>query len=154
MRIRQRYDLPTKSDRNKTDQNQKPERKPIPLRPAPRPVQDKKYLIEGLLGEFDSLSLECDGFTRCAHYALLQNGVDHRCFKGSCTVGETVVSLHFWIVAGKYTVDYRLRIWAGPAAPHGIFETNQFPDVQYKGEEILLPMSAVIFEILTGRKSN
>jgi hypothetical protein len=129
-----------------------PVKKSSPVRVVPQNTS-QKYLIEGLLGDQDGelAHLECDGFTRVAHYLLQQHGVHHHCFHGSCTVGETVVPTHFWIVAGKYTVDYRLRTWVGNNAPHGVFDHKLFPDVQYVGQEILMNVSAVIFEILTQR---
>jgi hypothetical protein len=111
----------------------------------------RQKLIDGLLWDFDvSLPhLECDGFTRIATYTLRQNGISHSCFKGKCQVGEKAVEPHFWIVAGKYIVDYRLRMWAGEDAPHGVFESKDHPGVVYDGEEIELPVSSVIYDILT-----
>lgn len=107
--------------------------------------------IEGLLCDHDEelKHLECDGFTRVAHYVLHTNGVSHRCYKGTCTVGDKTIDPHFWIVAGNLIVDYRLRMWAGDDAPHGVFESKKFPNVKYEGEEIELNVSAVLFEILT-----
>ena len=111
-----------------------------------------RALIEGLLCDHDTeLShLECDGFTRVAHYTLKTNGVQHRCFQGTVTIGDKTIP-HWWIRSGKLTVDFRLRRWFPEAAnvPHGVFDATKFPDVQYEGEEIQLNVPSVMYDILT-----
>lgn len=50
--------------------------------------------------------LECDGFTRVASYLLTQNGIEHQCYIGKVECLTRTISLHFWIIAGEWTVDY------------------------------------------------
>jgi hypothetical protein len=107
-----------------------------------------KTKLTQLLDEYDSLPLECDGFTRVVTYLLSQAGIEHKVFAGRCRVGTKVVAPHFWIRSGRWTIDYRLRMWAGQNAPHGVFAVSWFPSVKYEGEEIDLPVPKVVFEIL------
>ena len=107
-------------------------------------------LIDDLLHPYDVElpHLECDGFTRVAHYVLNKNGISHQCFRGTVTVGGRTIS-HWWIKSGSMTVDFRLRMWMGENVPHGIFDAERFPQVKYEGEEIPLHVSPIVFEILT-----
>ena len=110
--------------------------------------------IETLLSDYDAdlPHLECDGFTRVAHYTLHINGVPHRCYVGTCTVNGRTVDPHFWIQYESLIIDYRLRCWAGQDAPHGVFAVASYPQVQYKGDEVDLNVTKVIFDILTEKR--
>ena len=81
-------------------------------------------LIETILSPYDALQgLECDGFTRVADYLLVQAKVPHICFMGKVSFKGDEIPFHMWIkVDGYIYVDYRLRMWFGPDAPHGVFK--------------------------------
>jgi hypothetical protein len=111
--------------------------------------KDRKRIAE-ILDPYDELALECDGFTRVATYALTQAGIGHRIFAGECRVKTKLVEPHMWIQCGEWTVDYRLGMWAGKDAPHGVFRVSDYPGVKYGGHEIRLSVSKVIFDVLTG----
>ena len=130
--------------------------KPVSVRPKlPASVRrpSDKEVLEGLLNGYseDLSGLECDGLTRVCHYVLRQHGIAHRCFSGECKFGKTTVPVHFWITSGRYVVDYRLRMWCGDEAPHGVFEADS-SDVEYHGEEIQLNVPPVLFSILSNGK--
>lgn len=105
--------------------------------------------VRGILDGFDPLPLECDGFTRVASFALREAGVAHQVMGGRVETTGGVVTPHWWITAGGWTVDYRLRMWAGPDMPHGVFLPPA--GVTYSGEPDTLECSRMIFEVLTMR---
>lgn len=100
-----------------------------------------------LLNRLDRLPLECDGFTRVASYILTINNIDHKVMAGSVLTTEGHIEPHFWIEAGGWTVDYRLRMWAGQEMPHGVFVPPE--GVVYHGNPVQIQCSAVLFDILT-----
>lgn len=103
--------------------------------------------LEALLQPYDHLPLECDGFIRVASYVLSLNGILHQTMGGYVQTPETVVSPHFWIEAKGWIVDYRLRMWAGPDMPHGVFVP---PDnIVYYGEIVPMLCGKMMFDILT-----
>lgn len=112
-----------------------------------------KNKLKKLLDPYDNCALECDGFSRIASYLLTQNNIPHDCFVGHVEFEGRIVAPHFWIVVGKWTVDYRLRMWLGPTAPHGVFVANN--SIKYVppfgGGTTNLNCTKLIFEILTGR---
>lgn len=108
-----------------------------------------RMLLEGLIEDYDALThLECDGFSRVVTYVLKTNGVGHTVYEGRCIVGEKTVEPHFWVTAGRYIIDYRLQVWAGNDAPHGVFEASSYPHVKYEGEPVDMQVSSVLFDIL------
>ncbi len=107
---------------------------------------------KSLLKRFDSLPLECDGFSRVATYALTKLGVPHRVMGGYVETPAGVVQPHFWLVLDggdgeAWVVDYRLRMWAGPNMPHGVFRPPA--GIFYHGEEVSLQCDPFIFDVLT-----
>jgi hypothetical protein len=72
---------------------------------------------------------------------------------------------HFWLVVEPWIIDYRLRMWLGPSAPHGVFllehgtprqdrsryGTGEHPD--YHGRVCQFLATETIFELLSGRKA-
>lgn len=82
-----------------------------------------KIRIESLLADADSISgLECDGFSRVASYILTKAEIPHRVLRGRVETLTCNVAPHFWLEAYGWRIDYRLRMWAGPEAPHGVFD--------------------------------
>lgn len=107
-----------------------------------------KEQIEAILAPYDRCPLECDGFTRIASYLLNKHKIAHQTMGGYATWRGKVVSPHWWIQVGSLVVDYRLRMWCGPDAPHGVVEGGS---VEYMGDPSPMQCNDVIFEILTGR---
>lgn len=114
--------------------------------------------IDDLLSPYDGATIECDGFTRIATYLLKQAGIRHRAFAGHVIYqpdnGPALgVNPHFWIEIEQeddvaIIVDYRLRMWVGKDAPHGVFSVLQ-DNVDYIGEPIELHVPKFIFDILS-----
>lgn len=111
--------------------------------------------LHQLLDVYDSAPVECDGFIRLAHTALINAGIQHRCMCGRvCSNdGPTVIPLHFWIeLTDGCFVDYRARMWLGEVAtvPHGIFSPENFPEWRYEGVQVDMPVaSSTLIAILT-----
>ena len=105
--------------------------------------------LEKLLKPYDKCRLECDGLTRVLHTVLSKNKIKHSVHQGEVHVGKEVFNPHFWIqLPNGYVVDYRLRMWFGNKAPHGIFKPEN-NDVKYDGDKINMPeLSDVMFQIL------
>lgn len=106
--------------------------------------------VRKLLDPYDKLRLECDGFTQVAHYVLKKAKIPHTVYHGSVVFGAKGLPLHFWIMLDDTTaVDYRLRMWFGDSAPHGVYEYNNDCPVVYDGEPTTLNVTDFIFDILT-----
>lgn len=121
-----------------------------------------KEKIEQLLDPFDKCKVECDGFIRIASHHLLKEGIQHRVMVGYAFVpnlegDDDVVQPHFWIELEDedgltLTVDYRLRMWVGDHAPHGVFyNEDEYPSVDYRAvNELTLDTDPRLIEILAG----
>ena len=107
----------------------------------------KSESIKSILDPYDNLPLECDGFTRIAHYLLSKENIPHECYSGSVTFGELAMCPHYWIIADKFIVDYRLRMWFGTTAPHGVF--RQPKNLVYKGIQSYIDCNKFLFKVLT-----
>jgi hypothetical protein len=105
--------------------------------------------VKTLLDKYDACPLECDGFTRVAHSVLTRANVPHHVFIGTVTFRGVLVPLHYWIELPDGTVvDYRLRMWVGDDAPHGVFPPDDRCD--YHGTRIHLSTPQFLIDILTG----
>ncbi len=103
--------------------------------------------IEELLATYADAPVECDGFVRLAHTALVKADIEHRCFCGSLKRAGVVDGLpvHLWIeLSDGRMIDYRARMWFGsdPTVPHGIFEPSAFPGWVYCGQEVTVPVAS------------
>lgn len=110
-----------------------------------------KDQITNLLEPYDRiLALECDGFCRVASRVLTDAGIEHEVMEGSVSSSVGDIPLHYWIMVGGLHVDYRMRMWLGDEAPHGVFE--HLPEgFEYEGWQVVqMPCSDLVFEILTG----
>lgn len=124
----------------------------------PKPKLDR---LKKILDFYDDLSLECDGFTRVASYVLDYLGIPYVAFAGEAHVGDNVankchhVRYHCWIEIqdqANTIVDYRLRMWTHPGAPHGVFCVTDSQSVRYiRHKQLQLAVSTTIFNILTGK---
>jgi len=108
-------------------------------------IQRVKTIVE----LFINLHLECDGLTRVIHHILVKNDVSHTCYSGTVVFNTKRFPVHYWIKFKKYVIDYRLRMWFGKLAPHGIFKPAK-NNVEYNGREIDLTISDSTFDILIG----
>jgi hypothetical protein len=107
--------------------------------------------ITEVLDQYDDLPLECDGFTRVAHYVLERHNVPHKIQVGYAEFAGRTISPHFWIeVDSGWVIDYRLRMWLGEDAPHGVFQP-EVEQVTYMGRETSLYVPDVIFQVLTSK---
>ena len=64
---------------------------------------------------------------------------------------------HFWITIPQgdgpdLVIDYRLRMWFGESAPHGVHEGTP-PGVRYRGRPVTHTPNPHLFEILSGLPS-
>lgn len=111
-----------------------------------------KKRVEEILAPLDQIPLECDGFCRCASYLLTKYGVEHEVWTGTAFFHdeEILPGLHYWIRVDDLWVDYRLRMWFGPDAPHGVHETKPV-GMEYKGHPVSgFAANEMIYKILTG----
>lgn len=102
--------------------------------------------LHQLLEIYGAAPVECDGFVRLAHTALVKAGIEHSCMCGrlASSDGAKVSPIHFWIeLADGRIVDYRARMWLGEVAtvPHGIFDPSTFPDWLYQGALVDVPVA-------------
>lgn len=108
-----------------------------------------KEKVEGIVGPYDSYPLECDGITRVASYLLRMSNIPHQTFIGDVHFGGKVFDPHFWIeLKSGEVVDYRLRMWFGKDAPHGVFVPAD-EGVEYKGLPVEIGATEEVFNILT-----
>lgn len=120
--------------------------------PPPKMVDSK---VRKLTEPYDDVdSLECDGMTRVLHTVLTRNKVPHKVMGGSVTFGEQFFEPHFWIeISGGIVVDYRIRMWFGRSAPHGVFNPKA-EGIEYEGRPVHLGvLPDFLFGILTGGMS-
>lgn len=104
-----------------------------------------------------TLKLECDGFTRVLDYLLEKNNIQHETYIGHVKWNNKQFEPHLWIFCNNIILDYRLQLWFGKFAPHGIFQikkdnnifTNEKINIVYTGEPISLKTSDIVFNILT-----
>lgn len=77
--------------------------------------------IRALTEHVDALPVECDGATRLVSLALHEAGIEYSVWNGVIPNGLP----HWWVMLlcqeGLVRVDYRLRMWLGENAPHGVF---------------------------------
>lgn len=116
--------------------------------------------VRVLLDPHDDLPLECDGLTRVAHYELQRAKIPHLTWSGpvafTSRVGDATVvecvPVHWWITLNGtgHVVDYRLRMWFGGDAPHGVFPPGDHP-VVYDGVPVNVNVPDVIYDLLIRR---
>ena len=111
---------------------------------------DLKLKIQNLLDPYDSSQTECDGMTRICHTILTQHHIEHQIRMGTLTFHGQNIEPHLWIdLSSEYRVDYRARMWLNDNkdAPHGVFNSLDFPDFIYQGE--LIELELLSPELLT-----
>lgn len=105
-----------------------------------------------LLDPLDQSDSECDGLTRVIHYVLTECSISHRVMSGHVSADGRTQPIHFWIELTEFphvVVDYRLRMWLGASAPHGVFDLREHPKVVYVGEVTeLRPLPRGIVQML------
>lgn len=110
--------------------------------------------ISSLLEPYSNAPVECDGFTRIAHSVLAGAGIPHYCMQGrlASTSSSEEIPIHFWIqLDDRRVIDYRARMWLGDDAgvPHGVFKMGEYPEWNYLGTEIALPIfSSTMIQLL------
>lgn len=108
-----------------------------------------------LTSPFDSSKTECDGMTRILHTVLSDSRIQHVVKIGRVEWNGKHFSPHFWIeLPNGKVVDYRLKMWFGHSAPHGVFDPEKM-GVVYEGREASIPvLTDFLFGILAGRSRN
>ncbi len=102
------------------------------------------------LNAYDKLPLECDGLTRVLSYVLKAAGEPFQAYGGRVVLNGEEFPVHYWIILGDgLVVDYRLRMWFGETAPHGVFRLGDHPGLEYFGEPVDLACPAAVFDYLT-----
>lgn len=112
--------------------------------------------VRSLLDPLDHSPTECDGMTRLCHTVLTQHQIPHTVYFGACHYQAQWIQAHYWIDLDDplqgWRVDYRLRLWLrgeAEALPHGVFQPEQFRQVQYlRGRVELEPLSDSLFQLL------
>lgn len=104
--------------------------------------------IRAILDPIDATPLECDGFTVVANSRLRAAGGTHVCMEGAVSWRGDGIPFHRWILDGDLVVDYRLRMWLGGDAPHGVFRMADHPDLRYEGQPVAVPDDPRIVEFL------
>lgn len=94
--------------------------------------------LVALTRHVDQYHVECDGATRIVHLALVRAGVPHVCQQGYVldAQGDVATPPHYWVEAEGFLIDYRLRMYAGPEAPHGVFRADETRGFRYVGEQV------------------
>ncbi len=116
--------------------------------------------IRALIDPYDRYPLDCDGFIKLAHTALVKAEIVHQVHAGQViyTPTGTATPPHFWITLeteqqGHMILDYRARLWLrgqSDEVPHGVFQPSRYPQVCYQGEPCdLAPISEREIAILT-----
>lgn len=109
--------------------------------------------LNKICDRYDDLPLECDGLSRVLSKVLSRNRIEHRLMIGTVTFNGKNFPVHFWIeLPDGRVVDYRLRMWFGDKAPHGVFRATE--SLQYEGEASAEVVSDLMFDILTSRQIN
>jgi hypothetical protein len=106
--------------------------------------------LRELLNDLDTAPVECDGMCRLITTRLQSRGIAHQVMTGSVMLNDTSIPLHYWILVGDLTVDYRARMWLGdsPLVPHGIFRQDTCA-ARYEGHEIAMDaLHPTIFDML------
>jgi hypothetical protein len=108
-----------------------------------------KEKVEEIVGPYDSYPLECDGLTRVAAYLLRMSDVKHNTIVGTVSFDGQEFNPHYWIeLETGEVLDYRLRMWFGEKAPHGVFIPED-EGVEYEGFAMEIGATEMMFEILT-----
>lgn len=120
--------------------------------------------LSELLSSCDSFPLECDGLSSVIDYILTKNGIDHQCYRGYVDFQGRKFKPHWWIVVGKYLIDYRMRMWFGNDAPHGVFKIKKVNEydrgilfkvlksgIEHGGLAINMGITDALFTILAGK---
>lgn len=94
-----------------------------------------------LVAPYDHLALECDGMTRLLSTTLRENDIPHRVYQGQLLYLPTQedATPHLWIELetdqGTHILDFRALLWHRKkpkgTVPHGLFQAQHYPDVQY-----------------------
>lgn len=99
--------------------------------------------------------LDSDGATRLIQVALADRNVQFRLMQGYVEQVSTseILQPHFWIVVGKFYIDYRLQKWMGNKAPHGVFLPREHEDFEYAGAEhpASLETSRLLYQVVTNQ---
>lgn len=106
--------------------------------------------LREILDDLDAAPVECDGMCRLVVTRLCAAKIEHRAMVGSITLGDKVMSPHWWVEVEDMTIDYRARMWLGdiPLVPHGVFRQDTCATV-YKGIEVVMePISDALASIL------
>jgi len=104
--------------------------------------------IRAALDQYDPLPLECDGFTVVANAKLREAGSTHVCMEGAVLWFGNLITFHRWMVDGDLVIDYRLRMWLGEDAPHGVFRMADHPGLRYEGNPVEVPADPRIVSFL------
>lgn len=93
--------------------------------------------LRELLNGLDAAPVECDGMARLITTRLQEHKIDHQVMMGSVTLNGDVIPLHYWVMVGDLTIDYRARMWLGdtPLVPHGVFRQDACA-ARYEGEPV------------------
>jgi hypothetical protein len=108
--------------------------------------EEERALLESLADRYDHLPLECDGLTRVQSYCLARAGVKHQAWQGSVRFRGRFIALHCWLTTAVWVLDYRLRLWLGPEAPHGVFRPPE--GLRYEGRPALLTPGPLVYALL------
>jgi hypothetical protein len=111
-------------------------------------------LVESIANSPKHAGLECDGISHLIHYRLTEEGFQAEHLRGTVTFDGVTIT-HDWLIMRGLVIDYRLKLWFGEKAdvPHGIFDSEEWPTVQYEVEEVMPVMSAVdYFALVSLRK--
>lgn len=111
--------------------------------------------VRTLTSPFDGAQLECDGMTRVLHTVLADNHIPHTPKVGQVDWKGHHFNPHFWIeLPDGNVVDYRLKMWFGASAPHGVFDPKKM-GVTYDGRTVSMPLLPdFLFEVLSGQPRN
>jgi hypothetical protein len=109
---------------------------------------DPQQRLTQLTKHVDAFAVECDGSAKLVHLALWRAKQPHVSMAGVVVNadGEVLRSPHCWTVAEGLIIDYRLQMWLGPDAPHGVFKPADHPGYVYLGHpiEFDLPICALV----------
>jgi hypothetical protein len=90
--------------------------------------------------------LECDGFSQVLANTMSKQGLKPRIKYGAVKWQNQSMSYHEWIECEGQIYDFRLRMWFGSDAPHGIIEKSHKVKYLVCGEK--MPLTYNIIKIL------
>jgi hypothetical protein len=106
-------------------------------------------LVESIANSPKRAGLESDALSAVIHYRLTEEGFQAEHLSGVVTFDGVTVPYE-WLTFRGLVIDYRLKLQFSEKAevPHGIFDSEEWPTVQYQVKEVVPVIGAVDYSFL------